>query len=115
MDYCDFIERIKPYMLEAKWMREFPGHGRFRGKIKAEIMFYPLNKKVISAFKEYDSFLKVGYNLETELGLDMAFYKGDDLVFIVIRHEDMSYLEPEHEPHFEEIIQKYRIELACHR
>lgn len=80
-----------------------------------KIFSFPLCYEVICAFKEYDSFLTVGYNWETELGMDMAFYKENDLVFMVLRHEDMCDLSNKHEPHFLEVIEKYDIksEYVC--
>ena len=103
------IDNMMQHKSEVKWIREFPGY-KFRGKVKVQVPFYPLTRKVISVFKEYDSFLKVGYNSETKLGFDMAFYKGDDLVFLVLRHESMSFLRPEHEQYFAETIREYKIE-----
>jgi len=105
----EFIDRIEPYMAEVKWMSRFPGYGKFGGDER--VQFFPLCKEVLSTFKEHDSFLTVGYDLETELGLDMAFYKGKDLVFNVIRHEDMCYLEEKHEPYFKKTIEQYEIGL----
>ena len=102
--YSEFIELVKPYMLESKWVNRFPGGGG-GGKVRK----YPLCKDVVSIFKKYDSFLDVGYDYDTELGLDMAFYKNKTLVFNVLRHEDMCNLETKDEPFFKDVMDEYNI------
>ena len=50
-------------MAKAKWTRRFPGFGR---SANLKVLFFPLYNEVYSAFREYDSFLKVGYDSEIE-------------------------------------------------
>lgn len=101
-----FIEEIKPYLIRADWTRRFPGYGR-SGNLK--VLYFTISNGVHSAFKKYDSFLSVGYDLETDEGLDMAFYRKKDLVFNVLSHENMCNLSSKHEIHFREIIEQFNI------
>ena len=82
----EFWEGIKPLVNECCWTRKFPGWG-----------------------SEYNSFLEIGYDAEEEMGLDMAFFKDGKVVFIIINHEDMCYLEEKFLPYFRETIKSLNI------
>ena len=69
-----------------------------------KVLSFPLCEAVISAFREYDSFLEIGYDVERQEGLDLAFYRDKKLVFFVISHEDMGYLEDEFKGEFKDTI-----------
>lgn len=65
-------------MINAKWTRRFPGYGHSEN---LKVLSFALCNEVCLAFEKFESFLKVGYDPDTEEGLDMAFYRGEDLVF----------------------------------
>lgn len=89
-EVCDFINEIEPFLTNHIWTRRFPGYGR-EGNMK--VLVFPLNENIIVAFAQYNSFLEIGCNEDNDEGLDMAFYKEDELVFHVLNHENMLYLE----------------------
>jgi len=104
----DSIDSLMRDKSEVRQIREFPGYWVKRKRAKKfPIPFYSVNKKTISALKEYYSFLDFGQELG---GLDLAFFRKGEPVFYVLLHENMSYLMKAHESHFLETIRQYQIE-----
>lgn len=101
-----FWEGIKPLVNECCWTRKFPGWGR---GCNMKVIKLPLNNGVMNVLSEYNSFLEIGYDAEEEMGLDMAFFKDGKVVFIIINHEDMCYLEEKFLPYFRETIKSLNI------
>lgn len=112
MDYCDtlaiaveeegeeFLEKIEPFCNKRYYSRKFPG---VSGGGNMLIKRYGLCSQIEKIFEEFDSFGEVGYDEELEYGLDMAFYKGDKLVFSVVSHEELYYVEDFAEKIFAEV------------
>ena len=57
------------------------------------ILYLDMNEKTVEILKRYSSFFEVGYDFELEVGVDLAFYNQGELVFHVLNHEKICYLE----------------------
>lgn len=101
-----FWNQMEPYLLGYCWTRRFPGHGKHEN---LKILKYRLTDNVINILKRYKSFLDIGYDYVYDDGIDLAFYKNDKLIFWVLNHEDMCYLEDFAELHFEKTIEYFGI------
>lgn len=101
-----FWDQMEPYTSEHCWSRRFPGHGRGEN---LRILKYPLNPEVADILRKYDTFLDIGHDYEYDQGIDMAFYRNGEIVFWVLAHEDMCYLEENAEPQFKDTLLSLRI------
>lgn len=97
----NFWDQMEPYISEHCWTRRFPGHGR---EENMKILKCPLISEVADVLRKYCSFLDIGYDYEYDEGIDMAFYRAGKLVFWVLNHEDICYLEESAEPWFRGIV-----------
>lgn len=110
VEYCDelriiddyyenkFFKSVQAYVFKANWTRRFPGYGRSHNMKVLSISF---DHTVGALLREYHSFLDIGSDEED---FDMAFYRNGKLVFLVISHEDLCFLEEEHEAFFAEVL-----------
>ena len=85
-----FIKEIFQIKKKHDWTRKFPGYGK---KDNLNILYFDINEEIIKKLKLYSGFFEIGYDSESEEGIDLAFYNRGELVFHVLNHEKICFLE----------------------
>ena len=98
------IDSLMQCKSTIKRTRKFPGYPKHWKGYKLPL--YPVNKKVITALKKYDSFLEFSRKIGD---VDIAFYNKGKPVFYVLEHERMGFLGEGYEAVFEQVIREHQI------